>query len=58
LELVSYLEVFQCLWTRGETRLDVKLDLDEAAEFERQFLKAFLHLPPPLERESFIRIVE
>jgi len=39
-------------------RSDVKSDLHEAAEFERQFLKAFLHPSPPLERESFVRIVE
>jgi hypothetical protein len=39
-------------------RSDVKSDLDEAAEFERQFLKAFLHSPPPLERENHFRIVD
>jgi hypothetical protein len=38
-------------------RSDVKSDFDGAAEFERQFLKAFLHPSPPLERESLIKIV-
>jgi len=42
--IVSCLEIFQCLWTRGE----MKSDLDEVAKFERRFLKAFLHPPPPL----------
>ena len=36
---------------------DVKSDLDEAAEFERRVLKAFLHPSPPLERKSILKVV-
>jgi hypothetical protein len=41
---------------RGEMRSDVKSDIDEAAECQERFLKAFLHPSPPLERKSRVGI--